>query len=172
MDIFFHKDFFKSFKRMIDSENPLKLPYWVDKWYDLKWAFKNFFKYFKIVSIQRPWDSHFIIEMMKFQIKDLCNYLEKYGLEIEKDRLPKIKKMKRFIELADHYLDDDYADRCGFIYTDFKTKDKDGKIQLDFNETEEESKNNSRALKEAHELEEKEWNEMIEILKDMRSWWD
>jgi hypothetical protein len=33
-------------------------------------------------------------------------------------------------------------------------------------------RHNTRVFKEAHTLEEKEWNELFETLKDMKTWWD
>ena len=37
---------------------------------------------------------------------------------------------------------------------------------------EEVDRHNKRVFKQAYELEEKEWNEIFELLKDLRSWWD
>ena len=122
-----------------------------------------------------PWDYSSVLEMMKFQIEILSNYIEKDGIEIDKDRLPKVEKMKQFVELANNKLEDTYADRCGFIYNDLKFDTIEGKeklTEINFNETEEEAEHNKKAIEKAHKLEEKEWNEMIELLKDMRSWWD
>lgn len=173
MEIRIANTFWKGFKKMINSENPWRWQFWVHRFYDFKWTIKNFFKYFKIVSKMRPWDFRYNLEMMKFQLEILCNNI-KYGNEIDETRLPKIEKMRRFIELADNQLEDNFADRCGYISRDIEfVKDENGIYTINFNnETEEESEQNSKALKESHELEKKEWDEMMDILKDARSWWD
>lgn len=175
MEVKFADTFWPSFKRMIDSENPWKWRFWVHKWYDLKYVIKNYIKYFRIVARMRPWESKSVIEMMRFQISHLCNYMEKYSDEVKESLQPKIEKMKRFVELADHYLEEDYRDRCGFDHNwEFRFEDDpehEGFSYLLTDESEEQKEKNSKALKEAYKLEEMEWNEMIELLKDMRSWW-
>lgn len=175
MKVNFADTFWPSFKRMLDSENPLRWSYWTHKWYDLRWAIRNYVRYFRVVAGMRPWDSHSVITMMKFQIDHLSKTMEKSSMEVEETMNPKLDKMNRFVELADHYLEEDYADRCGFDHDyDFTFEPVEGEpnlSQLGSTETKEQAKNNRRAIKEAHELGEKEWEEMIELLKDMRSWW-
>ena len=175
MEIKAHAEFFKSLKRIIDTKKPWKLMFWRHNYLDFKrslWALR---KYFKITTKMVPWDYGSVLEMMKFQIEILSNYIEKDGIEIDKDRLPKVERMKRFIELADNQLEDNYFDRCNFLYKDMKFIPVEGDsnlVELKFDKTDEEKEHNHKAIKNAHELEEKEWNEMIELLKDMRSWWD
>ena len=175
MEVRFAKTFWPSFKKMIDSENPLRWQYWVHKWYDLKWAIRNYRKYSRVVADMRPWDSHSVIKMMRFQIDYLSKTMEKNSMEVEESLKPKIEKMNRFVELADHYMEEDYADRCGFDHDyDFTFEPVEGEpklSQLGSTETPEQKENNIRAIREGHELEEKEWEEMMELLKDMRSWW-
>jgi len=100
-------------------------------YYNIKYTIINFIKYFKIVSEMRPWDSIYIYKMMSFQLKILCNFIEKYGDEIDETKLPKIKKMKRLIELLDNIENNNFI-----------------------------------------ELKNNEWNEIIEIFKNSRNWWD
>ena len=177
MEVRFASGFFKSFKRnIIDIDKPWKWAFQEDRYYRIKRAIKSLISYFRITTEMVPWDYHSILKMMKFQVGVLSNYLEKHGLEVEEDRLPKIEKMKRFIELANHHIEDDYADRCGYNYDyGFKfvpVEEKPDLTQLVSAAPPEVEENNTRAIKESHELEEKEWNEMIELLKDMRGWWD
>ena len=175
MDVKIADTFWPSFKKMIDSGNPWKWQYWVHKWYDLKWAIKNYVKYFRIVSRMRPWGSESVLEMMRFQINHLCVTMEKNSNEVNETLDPKIVKMKRFIELADHKIKDDYMERCGFDHNwELKFEDDsehEGFSEVLTTETEEQKEKNAKAVKDGHELEEKEWNEMNELLKDMRSWW-
>ena len=109
----------------------------------------------------------------------LHDTIKENNREIDETRIPKEEKMARVIELLDNCSKDDFADRCGYVYGDFEFEEikKEGKngnkvYELKKEEDEETSKNNSRALKESHKLEKEEWNEMCDLLKDMKSWWD
>lgn len=123
--------FYESLEKLIDADNPMKLAYWRDKWYSFKRAVYALIKYFRITTKMVPWDYSSILDMMSFQINTLANYIENNGIEVDKDRLPKIKQMRRFVELANEHGEPD----------NFKEEDKD-------------------------------WTEMINILHDMRGWWD
>lgn len=167
--------FFDSLEKIMDATKFWKLQFWKDKYYELKWIIWSIKNYYKIVPDMRPWDYSCVLLMLKHQIKILSDYIEKYGIEIEKDRLPRVEKMKRFIELANNHLEDNYFDRCRFIHKDFvfePIEGDDNLTEIKLNETEEEEKHNLKAMKGAHKLQEKEWNEMFEILKEMRGWWD
>ncbi len=167
--------FWPSFQKMMDSDNPWRWEYYKHKWYDLKWAIRNYVKYFRVVGKMRPWDSHSVLEMMKFQISNLCNTMEKRSNEVEEDLNPKLVKMKRFIELADNKIEDEFAERCGFDHNFNFNFDGDpeneGFSEVLTDESDEQRKINSKALSDGHKLETKEFNEMMELLKDMRSWW-
>jgi len=177
MEVRFADAFWKSFKRnIIDIDKPWKWVFWETRWWNFKRALWALRKYFKITTKMVPWDYSSVLEMMTFQIGLLADYLEKKGIEVDEDRLPKIEKMRRFIELANHHKEDDYADRCGwdndFEMTFEPLEGKSGLSQLGSTATPEQEARNSKAIKEGHKLQEKEWNEMIDLLKDMRSWWD
>lgn len=175
MEVKFADTFLPSLKRMINSEKWWHWRFWQHRWYDLTWAVGNYIRYFRIVGKMRPWDYSSNLKMMKFQVDLLYNSMKKYSNEVEWDLSQKLKRMERFIELANHKLEDDYTDRCGFDY-DYEygfdmDSDNDKKYKLLTTESKDQKDKNSKALKEASDLEEKEWNEMIELLKDMRSWW-
>lgn len=143
-------------------------------YYNIKWTIVNFYKYSKIVSNQRPWDYQYILEMMKFQLQQLCDNIEKNGIEIDETRLPKIAKMKRVIEILNSQIEDDYADRCGYIaeankiYIDEETGVLKWELQPGY-----ENYNENKVFDDANILRNKEWDELFEILKqDMRGWWD
>ncbi len=165
--------FIKSFKKMIATESQWwTFWYWRGKYYDVKRAIKNLWIYFPIVIKMVPWDYTTIIRMMKFQTKILCNNIEKYSLEIDEDRFPKIEKMKRFIELAENHLEDNYYERCGWEYSKFWAEKDNDSFKIVDDQSKEQKENNIKAMKKGGELEEKEWNEMFEILKEMRGWWN
>lgn len=155
--------------------------FWKDMYYDTKRGIKNLFKYFRIVWKMVPWDSHSIYMMLQFQIRILSSYIEKHGYEIEETKLPKIKNMKRCIEILDNIIKDNYTDICGFNYdyditwTPVESSKKDGKytlFEMGTTETQEQQENNAKALKNAQILEEKEMNELCDLLKESKTWWD
>jgi hypothetical protein len=168
--------FIASLQKLIDSNNWWTISYWSTKYYDLKRALWALRRYFWIVTKMVPWDSGSVIQMMRFQIEILADYIEKAEREVSETRIPKIQKMRRFVELADHKLADDYADRCGYNYEhgfDFvPSENHPGSYEMVSTAPPEVEQSNTKAIIEARQLEEGEWNEMIECLRDMRSWWD
>lgn len=183
MEIKVRDTFLKSYKKMIDSGCWWRFEFYSIKYYEFKGAIKSLIKYFKVVTQMRPWDSFGMILMMRHQAKLLLNTLEKYSYECDETLLPKIKKLKRFIELTNNYIEDTdggktYGERCGYDHKaeELKfvpTKDPDLFEMISEKVAGYEHIDNSKAIKEGHKLEEKEWKEMMTILKDeMRGWWD
>jgi len=172
MKVVFADTFLPSLKNMMNSENPWHWRYYRSKWWDLKQALWAKRKYRRVVKKMVPWDYGSILTMMKFQLEILSDHMEHKGLEVEEDRLPKVEKMKKTIKLLNHKIEDDFCERCGYEDNDFKFVDQgDGTSTME-PEDEEVGRHNKRVFKEAHELEEKEWAEIFENLKDLRSWWD
>lgn len=158
-------------------------PYWIrrieDFYYDVKWSIANFFTYFKIVSEMRPWDCQYILKMQKFQLEKLCHQIEKYGNEVDEDRLPRIEKMKRVIELLDNRIEDNYADRCGYISgakkIDFVPTKDNPKLYEMVSELQPgyEDYDEHKVFDDARKLQEQEWNELFDLLKNnLEGWWD
>lgn len=173
--------------------------FWEDKYWDIKWAVKNLFLYFKIVTKQRPWGYESILEMQVFQLKRLRKSIEN-GYTCDESRLPKLQKIDRFIELANHVIADDYTERCGYKHaTKIKfvptpeTKDLPKKQRMYTMESEREQTGEElkEIFKNANELANAEWTEMWTIIKgtgienwnenhdydygdgsDARRWWD
>lgn len=172
--------------------------FWKHLWMDIKydwfyWPIKNFFTYKKIVSKTRPWDYQFILEMLRFQLNLLNNQIKKHDREMDETRIPKEKDMDRCIELLGNLIEDNYKERCGYIYKDrnwdqmwrpidrsdesyeiFKNENKNDSELFEFvdDETEEEHEKNSKIFAEARELEEKEIDELFNIMKNYQGWWD
>lgn len=148
-----------------------------DWYYNIKWAIENLFRYFKIVIIMRPWDSEYILRMVQFQLKILCGTIEKYGNEVDEDRLPKVKRMDEAIKLLDNVFENNYAERCGYIHDATKMIFVDipdseySEIKFERNPKYKDY-NESEIFTKAGALQEKEWNKLISILHEMRGWWD
>ena len=98
-----------------------------------------------------------------------------YLQEGEETRKVKEKNISRLIDLINSKMIDDYADRCGYD-DDFETtlnedEEKGEYVTFSSTQTEEQKKNNSKALQDGIKLEEKEWKELIRLIGKMRSWW-
>ena len=173
--IIFTDGFFKSFKKsFIDIRKPWKISFWEDIYYDVKWYFWALFKYHKIVRGMRPWDACYIFKMIKFQLEVLLPQIEN-GNEEEESRGEKVKDIKRFIELLNNNINDDYVARCGFDYNfefDFVKTDHKDLVELKSNETKEQSLKNSKALEDAHKLEKDEMEEIGRLITKMPGWWN
>ena len=167
--------FFESFKKsFIDIKKPWKVVFWEDLYYNIKWYFWALFKYHKVVKQMRPWDACYIFKMMKFQLETLLPQIEN-GYEEDKSRLEKVKDIKRLIELLGNHINDDYVDRCGIDHNfkfDFVDTDDKDLVELKTTETEEQSVRNSKAVKDAFELEKTEMKEISKLITKMPSWWN
>ncbi len=169
MKIVITDTFIKSIKKITNRSifNRISTMY-----YNIKWSIKNTLKYIDFISEFRPWDYSYIIKMMEFQLSELCNYIEKYGQEVDESRLPKIENMRCAIKLLNNHIKDNYLERCG--YDDraelIKLKD-DNSIEIEKNPGYENYDAN-KIFSDAYLLEEKEWDELFNILKKMRWWWD
>lgn len=148
-------------------------------YYNVKYTIVNYYKYAKIVARYRPWDYMYILCMMKFQLEDLCHTIEKYGNEVDEDRLPKIARMKRAIEILEAQIEDTYAERCGYILEarkiDFVQLKDNPKLYKMVSELRPgyENYDEAKVFKDANELIKKEWNELFDILKnDLQEWWN
>jgi len=176
MEVRISDTFTKSLKKLENMNYFWRWEFYQDKWRNFKrslWALR---KYFKITTKMVPWDYSSILNMMKFQVEILSDYIEHQGIEVDEDRIPKVERMKRFIELANNKIEDNYAERCGYDSDygfDFIPVMGNEKLsQLVSTAPKEVEEKNKKALDDSHKLEEKEWDEMFELLKDMRSWWD
>jgi hypothetical protein len=146
--------------------------FWKNLYYDIKWGIWALIKYFRVVTKMRPWDSDYILEMMRFQLGVLKNNLENYKL-IESSP-EEIKNINRAIELLKNKLEDDFLDRCGYeeISDKIKLQKIEEKNQYEFVYEEGIEEKYEKIIKDSSALEEKEWNELIELLKSMRNWWN
>lgn len=160
MKVVFTDTFLKSFKEnIIDANKWYKFKFWQHKYWDLQRGIRNLIAYFKVVYNIYPYNADYpILSLTKVSLERVLKYIEN-GHEVEETRLPKIKNIKRSIELINNFLEDNYAERCGWKFDESKL----------FKPPTEE---NSIAIEKSHKLQEEEWDELFILLKDMRSWWD
>lgn len=175
MEIKFSESFFKSFKRY------LKRDLWYNKLfsflrYDLWWFFRNIFNFRKELYLFRSWDYTYTLGMLSKSLELQLNSLEKYSNEVDEDKLPKIEKIKRAIELINIDMDDKYLDiaeqQLGFqLNTDhiFSKMEESDTVKV----------NNEKLFETSIKIQNNNWDELFEILKgdenikgsDIRGWW-
>ena len=115
----------------------------------------------------------------------MSDNVDKYGIEVDESRLKKVEKMRRAAELIQHYNEDTYLDMAeaelgplfsrGFDINDFvetgETMDnpfggKNEKLYTFVDRLPKEQKeHNDKVYSRAREIEESEWNELIDILR-------
>jgi hypothetical protein len=192
MDVKITDTFTKSLKRLIMHQT-----WWYKTYnairYDIPNFFKNIWKFRKELYNHRWWDYMFTLEMLHRSISIMEKDMSTKGLEVRESRDPKVKQMRRAIELLKHKLYDDYIDRAELVIgqldkTPFEFEPtEDGLFTLVDNETPEVKEHRHKVYQYARELEDKEWNELWDIFKgtensksyeenydgtDMRGWWD
>jgi len=192
MDVKITDTFTKSLKRLIMHQT-----WWYKTYnairYDIPNFFKNIWKFRKELYNHRWWDYRFTLEMLYRSISIMEKDMSTKGLEVRESRDPKVKQMRRAIELLQHKMDDDYIDRAELVLGEMNTTPfefeptEDGLFRLVDNETPEAREHMHKVFQYARELEDKEWNELWDIFKgtensksyeenydgtDMRGWWD
>lgn len=144
-------------------------------YYNIKYGFKALFRFFKVIWEFRAWDYTFTERILKICLEEHLHNIKYYSNEIEKDRLVKITKLERAIELLDNKIKDDYADRCGYDFDyefDFLPCKNSTFGELVTNQTEEQKEKNTKAIFESQLLADKEWQEFTDILRtNWNGWW-
>ena len=141
-------------------------------YYRLKWTLWAYIKYFLIVGGMRPWDYLYVIKMLRFQLTILERCIRTNDRHV--DSSTHSDKIVRVCSHLTSHIGDDYVDRCGFDnnFNFIFTPVGEGLSELTTTETEKQYKDNTESIKWGAELEDKEWNETFELLKNMRGWWD
>lgn len=169
---------------------------------DLPNFFKNLYKFRKALWNHHWWDYSGTLQFLEIGIDDMQKNIDKKGNEVVYNKIKKVEKMKRVVEILRNMRENRYFDivEKEMNYDPFfriepkfvPTKDNPNLFELvDYN-TEEEKELNDKYYSRVNELEEQEWNELWEILKGqdykkfdkdkewsdqidgsgMRSWWD
>ena len=115
------------------------------------------------------------------------------GMEVNETREPKVKAMRRALELLRNNKEDNYitkaeAELGELVMHDWEFEEVDGgNYRLLDKDTAEEKEHNRKVFQRAKEIQDAEWKELWEIFKgtryskkygkkydgtDMRSWWD
>jgi len=147
--------------------------------------FKNIWRFRKPLYQFRWWDYYTLLQFMQISIEHMGDRTKSKGTGVDSTRIPKIAKMERASQILKNQMND-------YVYMDMaeekygKLIDNDGDfIPLDSNRdlftyedklTDEEREHNSKVFLYSAELDEKEWGEFCNIIKDkktgLKTWWD
>jgi hypothetical protein len=166
---------------------------------DIPRYFYNLWFFRKEIFNFRPYDYRYSLKLFGKSIERMANYIEINGSEVKENRLKKVEKMRRVVELINIINSDDYLglaeDELGLEYV-AKIKWvplENGNYQMESKCSEKEEGDNSKISERSREMEELFWNELWDILKgnqkyeqfesqkdwhdkfngtNMRGWWD
>lgn len=190
MNVQFGDSFIKSLKKLAWHQSPIYKTYdfFSDK---LPEFFKNVWRFRRELWEHRWWDYRYTLSVFKRSIEILEEGIRTKGNEERVSQSKKLEQMKKVIELLQHRLDDNYVDRAEAIHgplhlSDFKFEEtENGNYALVDEDTEEQKEHNRLVFKTAHSIEEKEWEELWDILKgtkykdykdydgsNLKTWWD
>jgi len=171
----FANSFNKSIKRLIRHQTWWYQTYSLFR-HDLPRFFKNVWTFRKALWSHYWFDHHGTLKFLEIGLTNISDTVEKHGHEVDKCRLKKVAKMRRAIELIKNYNESNYIEMAEselgpLVLHDWEfedVEDKPGYSRLLDNDTEEEKAHNRKVFERAHEIEEKEWKELFEILKGQR----
>jgi len=136
---------------------------------------KNIWSFRKELYAFKTWDYSFNLNLFAKSLELTAIGMESYSNEIDADKLQKINKIKRAVELIKRVHDDSYfeeaEDYCGikFKYLNLSAED---------------TANNVKIFSKVSEIEKNEWDELWNIMKGqdleknrefdgsgIKSWW-
>lgn len=176
MNIKFEPSFFKSLKRL-STHNKFYYKFYSFFRRDLWWFLKTLLFFRKELFLFRPWDYTYTLAFLKRSIELQCDYIEKYGYEVEVERLKKVRAMRIVVSLLENQINNSYL-----RMSENKLNNKYDTSYLFSIEREPENIkiNNKKISDLAFDIEKTEWDELFDILKgcnakdgsDIRTWWD
>lgn len=170
MQVVVTDSFTKSLKKMIERERW----YW-KVWdlvrYDIPRFFRNVWRFRKELWKMYPWDSVYSLMMLKRNLEITCEYIDKYGHEVDSSRLKKVAAMKRAIDILDLHINDSFIElaekQLGFNYQfeDLAFDPVEGTEFFELRQSAEADEKNSEIIDLAQSLEEETWEELFMLLK-------
>ena len=191
MKVEFADTFFKSLKRL-----SMQQTWWYKTYstirYDIPHFIKNIYRFRKELYSHQWWDYRFTLNMLERSLTIMEKGMSEKGHEVSETREPKIKAMRRALELLKNNREDNFIDRAEdelgeLILSDWLFEEREDGVELVDTESKKDKAHNRKVFKKAVAIENKEWNELWDILKgtknshkfgpefdgkDMRGWWD
>ena len=191
MKVEFADTFFKSLKRLAMQQTWWYKTYSTIR-YDIPHFIKNIYRFRKELYSHQWWDYRFTLNMLERSLTIMEKGMSEKGHEVSETREPKIKAMRRALELLKNNREDNFIDRAEdelgeLILSDWLFEEREDGVELVDTESKKDKAHNRRVYKRAIAIENKEWNELWDILKgtknshkfgpefdgkDMRGWWD
>jgi hypothetical protein len=192
MKVEFADTFFKSFKRLSRQQTWWYKTYSAIRW-DIPHFIKNIWRFRKELYNHQWWDYRYTLNMLECSLTIMEKGMDTKGIEVSESREPKLKAMRRALELLKNSREDNFVDRAEaelgeLILSDWLFEEtEDGSHKLIDNESKKDKAHNRRIYKRAVAIEQAEWNELWNIFKgtknskkydsnydgtDMRAWWD
>ncbi len=192
MDVQFTDSFTKSLKRLVWHESKVYKFYSLFR-YDIPHFFTNIWKFRKQLWSHHWWDYRFTLNMLERSLTIMESGMSTKGMEVSETREPKVKAIRRALELLQNNKEDNYVAKAEIelgelVMHDWEFEEVDGgNYRLLDKDTPEEKEHNRKVFQRAKEIEDAEWKELWEIFKgtryskkygkkydgtDMRSWWD
>jgi len=188
MDIKITDSFTKSIKTLIWHQHWLYRTYAIFR-YEIPLFIKNIWRFRKELWNHQWWDYRYTLNMLEKSLTIMEEGMSVKGWEIRETREPKVKAMRRALELLRNNREDNYIERAEaelgqLTEWDWEVDENGTLVNRD---TPEQKAHNKVVFKRADELQEKEWKELWEIIKgskysksyddkfdgtDMRGWWD
>ena len=192
MDVQITDTFTKSLKRLMWHESKVYKFYSLFR-YDIPNFLKNIWLFRKELRKHQWWDYRFTLDILERSLTIMEAGMSTKGMEVNETREPKVKAMRRALELLRNNKEDNYiakaeAELGELVMHDWEFEETDnGNYRLLDKDTAEEKAHNRKVFQRAKEIEDAEWKELWEIFKgtryskrygkkydgtDMRSWWD
>ncbi len=192
MKVEFADTFFKSLKRLSKQQTWWYKTYSTIR-YDIPHFIKNIYRFRKELYSHDWWDYRFTLNMLERSLTIMENGMTEKGIEVGEMLEPKLKSMRRALELLKNSREDNFVDRAEaelgeLILSDWLFEEtEDGFHKLVDTETKKDKAHNRKIFKRAVKIEQDEWNELWNIIKgtknskkydsnydgtDMRAWWD
>jgi hypothetical protein len=186
--------FTKSLKRLIWHQHWLYKTYALFR-YDIPLFVKNVWRFRNELWDHQWWDYRFTLNMLERSLTIMEDGMASKGWEVRETREPKVKAMRRALELLKNNREDNYTERAEaelgpLVMHEWEFEEVPDKPHLSMlvdKDTPEEKEHNRRVFARAREIEQAEWKELWEIFKgtkrstkygksydgtDMRAWWD
>jgi hypothetical protein len=181
--------FTKSLKRLIWRQHWLYKTYALFR-YDIPLFVKNVWRFRNELWDHQWWDYRFTLNMLERSLTIMEEGLSKNGNEVSETREPKVKSIRRALELLKNNREDNFLERAEAELGPLSKTDWELDVEgvLIDNDTPEQKAHNRKVFQRARKLEENEWKELWQIIKgtkysttfygdkydgtDMRGWWD
>jgi len=192
MEVKFGDTFIDSLKRL-----SMQQTWWYKTYsairYDIPHFIKNIYQFRKELYSHDWWDYRFTLNMLERSLTIMEKGMALKGIEVSESREPKLKAIRRTLELLKNSREDNFVERAEaelgeLILSDWLFEEtEDGLHRLIDSETQKDKAHNRKVYKRGVAIEQAEWNELWTIIKgtknsmkygeeydgtDLRGWWD